>query len=42
MSAWEVVLLCWACYVLGFFTAALMSAAREPREDEYRARLTDD
>lgn len=45
MSAWQVVLLCWVCYVLGFLTAALMAAARGNTEDEaqdYRVGLNDD
>lgn len=29
MNWWQVVLVCWACYFAGFFTAALMAAARE-------------
>jgi hypothetical protein len=29
VSWWQVLLLCWACYFFGFFTAALMFAARD-------------
>ena len=43
MSWWQVLLLCWLFYVLGFGTAALMSAARDDRADEdIKAGLTDD
>jgi hypothetical protein len=28
MSWWHVLILCWACYIAGFMTAALMVAAR--------------
>jgi len=45
MSWWQVLLLCWVCYMAGFFTAALMSAARNADEREEYTRsvgLTDD
>lgn len=45
MSAWQVLLLCWACYFAGFFTAALMQMARgnsDDQADDYRAGLNDD
>lgn len=42
MSWWQVLLLCWIFYVLGFATAALMSAARDDRPEDYKAGLTDD
>jgi hypothetical protein len=29
MNAWQVLLLCWLCFMAGFFTAALMAAARD-------------
>jgi hypothetical protein len=29
MTWWQVLVLCWLCYFAGFFTAALMAAARE-------------
>lgn len=29
MSWWQVLILCWACYMAGFATAALMAAARD-------------
>jgi len=32
MSWWQVLILCWVCYLLGFATAALMSAARDDAE----------
>jgi hypothetical protein len=28
MSWWQVLILCWVCYMAGFATAALMAAAR--------------
>lgn len=47
MSAWQIVGLCWICYVLGFFTAALMAAARDNQRfddqlEDIKAGLTDD
>ena len=45
MSWWQVLLLCWVCYILGFGTAALMAAARDNSDDQandYRAGLNDD
>ena len=41
MSWWQVLILCWACYMAGFATAALMSAARDDeliREHNSEAR----
>ena len=32
MSWWQVLILCWVCFMAGFAAAALMSAARD---DEY-------
>jgi hypothetical protein len=29
MSWWQILLLCWVCYMAGFATAALMAAARD-------------
>jgi hypothetical protein len=29
MNGWAVLALCWAAYMFGFFTAALMAAARD-------------
>lgn len=29
MSWWQVLILCWVCFMVGFATAALMSAARD-------------
>lgn len=45
MSWWQVLLLCWVFYMLGFLTAALMSAARDdqrPDDNEIKVGLTDD
>ena len=42
MSWWQVLILCWACYMAGFATAALMAAARDEPIDDYRAGLNDD
>lgn len=42
MSWWQVLLLCWFCYMAGFFTAALMAAARDNTPDDIKAGLTDD
>jgi hypothetical protein len=36
MSWWQVLLLCWLFYMLGFATAALMQIARD--DDEFRER----
>jgi hypothetical protein len=33
MSWWQVVILCWVCYLAGFATAALMQMARDDRDD---------
>jgi hypothetical protein len=29
MTWWQILLLCWFCYLAGFVTAALMAAARD-------------
>jgi hypothetical protein len=48
MTWWQILLLCWVCYLAGFATAALMAAARdndhinEHNEDAIRAGLNDD
>lgn len=45
MTWWQVLLLCWVFYMLGFGTAALMAAARDdqrPDDNEIKAGLTDD
>lgn len=47
MSWWQVLLLCSVFYLLGFFTAALMAAARDNQRfddqlDNIKAGLTDD
>lgn len=45
MGWWQIVLVCWFCYIAGFFTAALMQMARFDTDDEvepYRAGLNDD
>ncbi len=45
MSGWQLLALCWICYVLGFATAALMNMARGNTDDQavdYRAGLNDD
>lgn len=43
MSWWQVLLLCWFFYMLGFGTAALMQMARDDTDDdEIKAGLTDD
>jgi hypothetical protein len=47
MSWWQVLLLCWVCYMAGFVTAALMAAARDDQRfdeqlDNLKAGLTDD
>lgn len=34
MTWWAILLSCWGCFVVGFFTAALMAAARGPVENE--------
>ena len=46
MSWWQVLMLCWGCYMAGFATAALMAAARGYdeliREAQRSPGLTDD
>jgi hypothetical protein len=42
VSWWQVLLLCWAFYMLGFITAALMAASRDDPADNYKAGLNDD
>lgn len=44
MSWWQILFLCWVCYMAGFATAALMTMARDPDDqvDQYRAGLNDD
>lgn len=43
MTWWQILLLCWLCYIAGFFTAALMQMARfDDRPDDIKAGLTDD
>jgi hypothetical protein len=45
MSWWQVLLLCWVCYMAGFWTAALMAAARDDefiREAQRSPGLGDD
>lgn len=45
MSWWQVLLLCWVFYMLGFGTAALMAMARDDQrldDNEIKAGLTDD
>ena len=46
MSWWQILVLCWVCYMAGFATAALMSAARDDdeliREAKRSAGLNDD
>jgi hypothetical protein len=46
MSWWQVLILCWGCYMAGFVTAALMSAARDDdelmREAQRSPGLSDD
>lgn len=32
MTWWQILLLCWFCYFLGFLTAALMVMARDDNE----------
>jgi hypothetical protein len=32
VSWWQVFILCWLCFIAGFFTAALMAMARDPEE----------
>jgi hypothetical protein len=32
MSGWQILILCWACYMAGFLTAALMAAARSDND----------
>lgn len=41
MSWWQVLVLCWVCFMAGFATAALMAAARDDeliREHNEEAR----
>ena len=45
MSWWQIILLCWVCYMAGFATAALMAAARDveyTRDAVRSAGLNDD
>jgi hypothetical protein len=45
MTWWQILLLCWVCYLAGFATAALMQMARsdtDDQADDYRAGLNDD
>lgn len=44
MSWWQILLLCWVCYLAGFATAALMVMARDDQreDDDIKAGLTDD
>lgn len=43
MSWWQILLLCWVCYLAGFATSALMTMARDGRrDDDIKAGLTDD
>jgi hypothetical protein len=49
MTWWQILLLCWFAYILGFITAALMAAARDDellrehnREAMRSAGLNDD
>lgn len=44
MSGWQVLLLCWVCYLAGYARAALMVMARSDSDEveQYRAGLNDD
>lgn len=42
MSWWQLLLLCWFCYVAGLFSAALMVAARGDQFDDTKRSPTDD
>jgi hypothetical protein len=42
VSWWQVLLLCWIFYVLGFATATLLVAARDNLDDDYKVGLNDD
>lgn len=42
MSWWQLLLLCWFCYVAGFFSAALMVVARGDQFDEIKRSPADD
>jgi hypothetical protein len=33
VSWWQILLLCWFCYMAGFITAALMSMARDDNDE---------
>lgn len=41
MTGWLMLLSGWGCFMLGFATAALMSAARSPEDDIERAGRND-
>jgi len=42
VSWWQLLLLCWFCYLAGFFTVALMVIARDDQPDDSEGGLPDD